>query len=116
MNKNQHIRRALTLVEQAKVDDSRRAIAAEREEILSRGKIYKQEADEERAICREILFALKAARLDQAEHPGVQPSADHPNLVELENAAETQLTIAALHRYATAMGKELKISLVSAGG
>jgi DNA-binding XRE family transcriptional regulator len=112
--KIKHTRRSLTAVEKARVEEARRLVAGEEQEIRQKAREYKSAYLAGRATLQEALQLLKAERerlglslADVSERMGVE----RPNLSRLENEPDANPTVATLTRYADALGKRLTIVL-----
>jgi len=109
-----HTRRSLTAEERARVNEARRLIASEENEIRGKAREYKQAYDQARSTLQDAVNLLKAERermglslADVAERTGIE----RPNLSRLENGPNSNPTISTLTRYADALGKHLVIGL-----
>jgi hypothetical protein len=114
MRQAKHVRRPLTEVERARVNEARQLTEQDEAEIRQTAKQYKQEYDAAQATLRGALRLLKAERVRQGlsladiqDRSGIE----RPNLSRLENDAGANPTVATLTRYAEALGKKLVISL-----
>lgn len=108
------VRREFTPEEKQRVEEARRLVATEKDEILAKARKYKAEYDASHAPLSDALGMLKAERIRQGlsladlqERTGIERS----NLSKLESEADLNPTVATLSRYAEALGKKLVVAL-----
>jgi hypothetical protein len=120
MNKQQkkakRVIRPLTADETKRIANARRAVTAERDEILREGRVAKRAWSAMRREVDETVTRLRAERerlglslADVEERSGLRRSA----LSRLENDKTTNPTLLTLERYAAALGLTLHTSLNS---